>query len=301
MPIHLPPLSRRRFLHGSLAAAAALALPRSAWAEETPADANRWALLADTHVWQSRDGEHGGTKPTPNFIEAVRQITALRPRPAGAIFAGDCVFLQGEPEDYRVLAAEVKPLRTAGLGVHFALGNHDHREHFWTAFPEAKAPAPPVRDKHTGIVETPHANWLLLDSLDKTKVTPGLLGEDQLAWLARTLDQRPDKPAIVLEHHNPDIANGKLSGLRDTKALYEVIAPRKQVKAYVFGHTHHWGVSHYEGIHLINLPPTAWVFDPTQPRGWVDVHLAANSATFELLTLDGKHPKHGEKAELPWR
>lgn len=299
MPIHLP-LSRRRFLGGSLAAAAALSLPRGAWAAEA-ADPNRWALLADTHVWQFRDGEYRDIKPTQGFIEAVRQITALRPRASGAIFTGDCVFLKGEPDDYGRLAAEAKPLREAGLSVHFALGNHDHREHFWTAFPEAKPSALAVPDKHTGIIETPRANWLLLDSLVKTNVTPGELGNDQLIWLARALDQRPDKPAIVLAHHNPDVANGKLSGLRDTKALFEVLVPRKQVKAYVFGHTHHWDVSQRDGLHAINLPPTAWVFDPAQPRGWVDVQLAADGATFQLLALDGKHPKHGEKAALKWR
>ena len=69
MPIHLPPISRRRFLAGSLAAGAGLLLPRSA-AAEAKVDPNRWALLADTHVWERRDGAYRGVKPAENFLQA---------------------------------------------------------------------------------------------------------------------------------------------------------------------------------------------------------------------------------------
>lgn len=301
MPIHLPPVSRRGFLAGSLAAGAALSSQRLL-ADSPAVDAHRFVLMADTHVWEFRDREHRQTKPAENFAAAIRQIVALRPQPAGVLLAGDCVYIQGNPGDYEVLAAEVDALSQAGIAVSFALGNHDHRQNFWTAFAAKRPKAePPVAERHVGVVETPRANWFLLDSLDKTNVTPGLLAERQLLWLANELDARAAKPAIIVAHHDPQQGAVKLSGLLDTPAFYDVIVPRKQVKAYVFGHTHRWTLGQHEGIHLINLPPTAWLFDEKQPRGWVDVALRDDGLTLVLNTLDGQHAKHGEKHELAYR
>ena len=54
-----------------------------------------------------------------------------------------------------------------------------------------------------------------------------------------------------------------------------MVLPRKQVKAYFYGHTHIWGRTDISGIHLVNLPAMAWAFDPTQPRGFVTAATAA--------------------------
>ena len=57
-----------------------------------------------------------------------------------------------------------------------------------------------VADKCVSKIKMPHVDWYILDSLDKTKATPGVLGEAQIAWLAtgrhrRTFGcWRPDNP-----------------------------------------------------------------------------------------------------------
>ena len=293
-------ITRRRFLAGSLAAAGWLCA-RPIAAAPSGTDPNRWVLLSDTHIWEKRDQKYRSTNPAENFLQARAEILALKPRPSGVIFTGDLAFLEGQAADYAVLADLVQPLRQAGIGLHFALGNHDHRGNFWRAFPEAKpAASPPVPDKHVGIVSAERGNWFLLDSLEKTKATPGLLGKAQLEWLAKELDARPDRPAIVVAHHPRDLTAG-LEGLKDTDALFDVLRPRKQVGAYVFGHTHRWHVSAYRSIHLVNVPTTAWLFDAKEPRGWVDVRLHPDGMTLTLNALDKKHKKHGETVELTWR
>jgi 3',5'-cyclic-AMP phosphodiesterase len=299
MPITLPPISRRRFLGGALAAGAGMLLPRGLWAAEKPADPNYWVWLSDTHIWEERDKVHRGTKPALNFGIVRRDILALPKRPAAAIVTGDCAFSVGNAGDYATLADEVKPLREAGMSLHFAFGNHDERTNFPAAFAEVRQEKPPVVDKFVAVLETPHANLFLLDSLLKTKFTPGELGQPQLDWLAKTLDARADKPAVVMAHHNPD--NGLGSGLTDTKALFDVLLPRKHVKAYVFGHTHQWKVSKKDDLHLVNLPTTAYVFSEGVPQGWVEATLAADGVTLVLHGIDPKHAKHGEKIELKWR
>jgi 3',5'-cyclic AMP phosphodiesterase CpdA len=295
MPIHLPPLTRRRFLAGALAGAGVL-LNRPAFCADTPTDPNRWVLLSDLHIWERRNGERRGVKPAEHLAQAVKEVLALAPRPVGIIVSGDCAYLTGERADYAVLADLIKPLREAGIPLHMVLGNHDHRENFWAAFPETKPQQPQVSDKSVAVVETGHANWFLLDSLEKTDATPGLLGKEQLEWLAKALSARADKPALVVGHHN--LAGP--AGLRDAEDLLKLIADHKQVKAYVYGHTHQWGVVRQRGIHFVNVPTTAWVFAKEQPQGWVDVTLRKEGATLVHNALDKQHPKHGERVELSW-
>jgi Icc protein len=293
-------ITRRRFLAGSLAGAGLL-FARPVAAEPPGTDENRWALVSDTHLWEKRDQKYRGVNPAENFVQVRTEILALKPRPAGVIFSGDLVFLEGHAADYAVLADLVRPLRDAGIGLHFALGNHDNRESFWKTLADAKpAGKPPVPDKHVEIVSTPRANWFLLDSLEKTKATPGLLGKAQLDWLAKELDARPEKPAIVVAHHERDPTR-VLEGLKDTDALFDVLRPRRQVKAYVFGHTHRWHVSKYRDIHLINLPAAAWIFNAKEPQGWVDARLRPDGITLTFSALDKKHKSHGQRVELAWR
>jgi 3',5'-cyclic AMP phosphodiesterase CpdA len=302
MPIHLPPISRRQFLAGSLAAGAGLLLPGGVYAAAAAADPNRWALLADTHIWERRDGLYRDVKPAENLAQARREILALDPPPAAAIVAGDTAFLQGHPGDYAVLLDLVKPIRTAGVPVHLALGNHDDRDNFRKAIAgtEPKTTPSPVDGKCVAVLETPRANWFLLDSLDKTGEPKGLLGDVQLQWLGKSLDARTDKPALVLAHHNPDrLIN--VHGLKDTARLFDVLVPRRHVKAYFYGHTHRWQIGRESKIHLVNVPTTAWLFEPGEPRGLLTAQIRPDGATITLHSLDHRHAKHGQKVELPWR
>jgi Icc protein len=302
MPIRLPPISRRRFLSGSFAAGAGLLLPHPLLAARRVADPHRFVLLADTHVWEHTDREHSGVNPAIQFTKAREEYLRLDPFPAAAMIAGDCAFIEGQAKDYAALVALLRPVREVGLPIHFALGNHDHRGNFWTVFPQQRpGDPPPVVDKHVSVIETPRANWFLLDSLQRTNHTPGLLAKAQLAWLARALDARADKPALVMAHHDPQPGNATGSGLQDTDALFDVLEPRKHVQAYFYGHTHAWKVSRHGGIHLVNLPTLVWLFDKSQPRGWIDARVAKDGISLELHALDRAHPKHGERLELSWR
>ena len=310
MPITLPPLSRRRFLAGAAASTAAALLPHgSRAAEVAAADPHRFALLSDIHLDADRTFAKANTNPWENFHQAAGEVMALSPRPAAVLINGDLTHHQGNPEDYANVIAALEPLRRAGNTLYLTMGNHDNRANFWQALPADHARVRGVEDRQVCLIEAPRANLLVLDSLDKIAESPGLVGPRQLAWLKSRLDARPDKPALVFVHHDPDQRTDeekkdpkkKLSGLIDTQALLDILLPRKQVKAYVYGHTHEWRHQKLDGLHLVNLPPTAWLFKEGPPRGWVDLNLAAAGATFELHSLDPKHPRHGEKLDLTWR
>jgi hypothetical protein len=300
MPIHLPAISRRQFLARSVAGGAALALGPNLFAGEKRADPNSWALLADPHLAADRGLVMRGVNMADHFTTVAGELLALPERPAGVFILGDCAYNSGQAGDYRLVVDLLEPVRAAQMPVHLTVGNHDDRDRFWDALPQEKAAQRPVADRQVALLRTERANWFVLDSLEKTLSTPGLLGKAQLDWLAGALDANPDKPALVLIHHNPGLS-GNL-GLKDTAALFEILRPRKQVKAYIYGHTHAWNVGQDDsGIHLINLPPVGYVFSPGLPEGWVHATLEREGIQLELRCVDHTHKSHGQVVKLEWR
>ncbi len=299
MPISLPPLSRRQFLAGSLATVTAAATARFSWAAESTPDANRFALFADTHVSGDRQTVVRDTNMCNNFVQATREVLQCQARPTALLVGGDCAYLEGKAEDYRVLHELVAPARQEGLSVHFALGNHDHRERFWEIVEEGHPQPSPVVERHVAIVESPHARWFLLDSLDQTNQTPGVLGTPQLQWLATALDQHSDKPALVMLHHNPDKSE-KPTGLVETRQLLDLLTARSHVKMLVFGHSHHWSLGREKQVHLVNLPPVAYLFQTGDPNGWVEAQLNAKGVDLTMHCIAPDHPLNGQRFPLVW-
>jgi 3',5'-cyclic AMP phosphodiesterase CpdA len=241
-----------------------------------------------------------GVNMTENLRRVAAEITALDRLPAGLVVNGDCAYGMGLPGDYATFLAGVRPLADAGIPLHFSMGNHDHRENFRAGMLPGAGKSL-LEGKLVSVVEGKRANWFILDTLDRTNVTPGVLGEAQLKWVKQALDARADRPALVMIHHNPAFEAGKTGGLVDTQELFDLLVPRKHVKALVFGHTHHWEIREREGIHLVNLPPVGYPFQQADPSGWVDVKLTGSGATLELRALVPAHPAHGKKTELRWR
>ena len=217
MPIVLPPVSRRSFIARSAAAAAAGLLPPWLHGAQTPVDPHRIALISDIHISGVAGFVHKtGVDPLKGFTQARDEVLALRRRPAAVVINGDCACLHGLPEDYAVVAQAVLPFREAGMPLYLSMGNHDQRESFWGAFPADQSRQPELTDRQISVFATERANFFLLDSLIETNQTPGFLGAPQLAWLARELDARKDKPAIVFVHHQPDF-RPKVQGLLDSR------------------------------------------------------------------------------------
>ena len=301
MPIHLPPLSRREFLRRSLAAAGGLAFGPAALAKGSQADARSWALLSDPHLPASPALVSRGINMTSHFKQATAEVLDLAASPAGVLVTGDCAYNSGQLEDYAHVGELLNPLRTAGLPVHLALGNHDNRERFWQSFPAEEQAHRPLADRQVALLRSAHFNWFILDSLETTLSSPGLLGPEQLHWLAEALDDNPKVPALIVIHHNPGLNGGNL-GLKDTLPLFEVMRPRNQVKAYIYGHTHAWSVeTDTSGIHLINLPPVSYVFRAGEPSGWVHAQIHDDGMELELRCIDRTRKDHGQKVPLRWR
>ncbi len=300
MPVHLPPVTRREFLRRSLLAGAGFLTATAPWAAPRAPDPHTWALMADIHIAAKRTELRRGIVMAWHLEQAISELLAGPRVPAGVIVAGDLALNRGERGDYATLLELLQPLRAEQVSAHLAMGNHDHRENFLTAFPETLVRERPLTPHLVGIVRALRANWFILDSLEQTLATPGLLGAAQLAWLERALDAHQNRPALVVLHHHLSTKQG--GALKDTQALLEVLRPRRQVKACIFGHTHVWGIKEDEsGIHLINLPPVSYVSHPSHPNGWVQAELERRGMKLQLRCVDPEHPAHQQTVSLRWR
>ena len=299
MPLHLTP--RREFLRRAALAGAGLFASRGLRAAEA-AESSRWALLSDTHIGSKPDTLAREINMADHLRAVVKEVTALKAAPVAVFINGDCALKAGFVDEYATFTPLLKPLIEARLPVHMTLGNHDDRANFWKALNAAADAARPVQRKHISVIKAAHANWFLLDSLDVVDKPPGKLEPVQRDWLAKALDENKDKPALVMVHHNPHLDPTKPNGaLLDTAELFDVLLPRKQVKALFFGHSHKWELKEKDGLHLVNLPAVAYTFAKDQPTGWVDCHLKSGGATLELRAHNEQHPAHGKKTELKWR
>jgi 3',5'-cyclic-AMP phosphodiesterase len=302
MPIRLPQLTRREFLKRAAFAGAAFALaPQSqAGLFGKSRDKNTFALFSDTHIAADATVKHRNVNMADNLAACVRELAAWPVKPATVIVNGDLAFQSGLPGDYGTFGKLIDPVR-ALAPVHLSLGNHDDRENFRQAFPRDATKQVSRLHRQAVVFASDRANWFLLDSLDVTNSAPGEFGTAQLDWLARELTARPDQPAILVGHHNLQ-APGATSWLKDTAAFEELFARHRQVKAYIFGHTHNWQVeTHASGVQLVNLPPTGYLLKAGRPSGWVRATLARDGAEFELRSLDPQHPEHAQLKRVRWR
>lgn len=303
MPLHSAPVSRRSFLLHTSAAVASVTLLDQAWGA-TARNPNQIALLSDTHIPSSPDVIARDTNMTANLRQVVREVIALPEQPAGVFFNGDCAYLKGLKEDYTNLAQCVAPLTEAGLTWHAAMGNHDDRNTFYEVLSTQKPSRPLVASRHVSIVETPHLNWFLLDSLTQVNVVTGEIGPEQSRWLAEALEARRHKPAVVMVHHNPQFTppeEGKpWGGIKDTTAFMELLNRHEHVKGLFFGHSHNWSVTKQGRLHLVNLPPVAYIFTAGKPNGWVLAHAQEKGLSLELRTIDPAHPQNKERHTLEW-
>ncbi|MEM6550855.1 MAG: metallophosphoesterase [Planctomycetota bacterium] len=319
MPVGLGRLTRREALAGGLGIGLAGVLPgRGAWAQTQGGRAEvggveRWALLADTHI-NGDPAVRGrrGDDMTANLRRVVGEVLGA----AGggfraAMINGDVSHIDGQAVDYRVLGEALRPLRLE-MPVWLTLGNHDDRAEA-VAWPlggggeVVGGSSAAVVGKRVAVLPGRYADWVLLDSLHRVNVTPGLIGEDQLAWLERFLDEPAarDRPVFVMLHHtlappaDSEEAKGRAWWLMDSEALMGVIRPRRRVKAVFHGHAHRWRYATVDGLHVVGQPPTAYLFREEDPLGWLEAEVALGA--LELKVRATGHARDGEVVRLKMR
>lgn len=205
--------------------------------------------LSDLHL---RAGEEG-SGPAARLAHAVRRVAELQPRPDAVLLSGD---LADAPSGEAYEQAH-ELLASLGLPLHAIPGNHDDRDLLRARF--GPGPAPAGTPVHFAL----DCGALRLIGCDSTNPghESGALGAERLAWLERTLEQRPETPTLLALHH-PPVLTGVRSmdaialALEDRTALEALLGSHPQVQAITCGHVHLTMTCAFAGRPLLVCPST---------------------------------------------
>jgi len=291
-------MNRRSFIQTGLAAFGTLVTlnagcsPGLMKSDETQ---TRLALLADTHIPEDVQNNYRGFYPYRNLEKVVPELVSNSPD--GVLIAGDLARLTGQPGDYANLRKLLDPVAEE-TPVFMALGNHDDRQNFLKVFDDTPGNKPDLKGKHVTIVKKASTRVIMLDSLLYVNKVPGLLGKAQRQWLENYLKESDETPTILCFHHTLSDGDGDLL---DVPRLFSMIGPIRKVKAIFYGHSHVYGFSEFEGIHLINLPAVGYNFNDSDPVGWVEANLGSRGGDFVLHAVGGNLDQDGSVTKLAWR
>lgn len=198
--------------------------------------------LTDTHVIGGGRTLYGAN-PARRLARAVDSINAEHGDAEFVVVTGDLTHW-GDAGAYAAFAAEIGRL---AMPVHLMMGNHDERDAFTEAFPEAP------RDEN-GFVQsafnTGRGRMLLLDT--KAPGThAGAFCAARRAWLRDQLDGF-DGPVFLFMHHPPfDIGIHGMDTIKleEPEAFHDVIAPYKaRIRHLFFGHAHRATFGNWRGV-----------------------------------------------------
>lgn len=291
-------MNRRSFIQTGLAAFGTLVTLNAGCSPglmKNEEEETRLAFLSDTHIPEDVQNNYRGFYPYQNLEKVVPDIISASPD--GVLIAGDLARLTGQPGDYANLKKLLSPVAEK-TPVFMALGNHDNRENFLKVFDETPGDKPDIKGKHVVIVKKASVRVIILDSLLYTDKVPGLLGKAQRQWLEKYLNECDDTPTLLCFHHALTDGDGDLL---DVPRLFSMIAPIRKVKAILYGHSHVYEFSEFEGIHLINLPAVGYNFSDSEPVGWVEARLGSRGGDFVLHAAGGNLDRDGSVIKLAWR
>jgi 3',5'-cyclic AMP phosphodiesterase CpdA len=249
----------------------------------TAADPVTFVHLSDTHIGP-RETRPYGTDTAANLRAVADRVREMALEPAFFVFSGD-LSDHGQPESYthfgEIVAESFAPF---GAPVLLGLGNHDTRIPFrqvilgQTAADDETAPyfySQPIGDLRV----------LMLDSKIPDEVH-GLLGEQQLAWLAAELATPAPGGDLVVLHH-PCVPRGVPRAddylLLDAADLADVLTrtASAHVLALLCGHSHVSTTAVFAGHLHVAAAATAYLLDPSIRDGG----RAVEGAGFNICTV----------------
>lgn len=182
----------------------------------------------------------------------LAQLATLQPRPDLLLATGDLID-RGDRESYERLREAFADLP---FPVHYALGNHDERATFAAVFPEAPFDGGFLQY----VVEVGPLRLLVLDTLEEGR-HGGAFCETRAAWLTARLDEAPDVPTLIVQHHPPmEVGIGWMNtdpAEPWVERLAQALRGRGNVIGIVCGHIHRAITTRWEGVTVATCPSTA--------------------------------------------
>ncbi len=193
-----------------------------------------------------------GLDPRARLAAAIADINEHHGDAELCLFTGDLAD-HGAPEAYQALRETLAALR---VPYRLTLGNHDDRDNFQSAFPEAP------RDEHgfvQTVVTTGAGDIILLDTHEPGRASGSFCAKRQ-AWLKARLAEAAGRPIYLFMHHPPlDIGIPALDriGLFDKQGFAEAVSGARTgaagIRHIFFGHVHRPVSGSWRGIPYAGL------------------------------------------------
>ncbi|MET7619884.1 metallophosphoesterase [Streptomyces sp. NPDC005408] len=205
------------------------------------------AHISDLHL-------DGSEHATDRAVRTVTYLNSLARQPDAVLVTGD-IADHGAPAEY----AEAAELLARLDAPYFPCpGNHDDRAAYrkvLLAEDDAGDAGDPGRAVNRLHLVDGYA-LLLCDSTIPGE-DAGLFDDETLDWLARTLDELGDTPALPAFHHPPAVIHHPYldsTNLTNADRFAEVLAGRTNVPAVLTGHAHTAGAMTFAGLPLLVAP-----------------------------------------------
>lgn len=202
----------------------------------------KFVHLSDLHLVTPGTPLHG-LDPREGLRRCVTHIRAHHPDAAFAVVTGDFTHA-GEPAGYEAARGCLAHLP---MPLHATIGNHDSRDAFRAAFPQA-----PV--DRAGFVQeafdTEAGRFVVLDTHEPGRAEGGLCAR-RLAWLGEEL-RGSAGPVFLCLHHPPfRVGLGRMDRVRllDGATLLGVLRPHlARVRHMFVGHLHRAVAGSWHGV-----------------------------------------------------
>jgi Icc protein len=212
------------------------------------------AQISDLHVMPKGGLAYGRVDTAPMLRNAIAHLNRLDPQPDAVLITGDLAD-KGERTAYAHLREILAELKAPFFVIPV---NHDKIAEFRLAF--ADQPYLPTSGEFIQYtVETLPLRLVALDSVVQGR-TRGSVCDERLAWLDRTLAQRPDAPTLVMMHHAPfvtGLVHIDEVGMDRSAELERVIERHPQVQRVLCGHVHRSTQIRFGGTIASSCPSTA--------------------------------------------
>lgn len=244
-------MTRREFLRWVGAGAAGLSLvAEHARAQEGVEPQYAFAVIADPHLREDREGEPAGVE---KFRAVLARLDAATPRPEFALLLGDI-----HPEKLEPLLPEI------GLPLHAVAGNHEtvaHRAQLRGMFPADFGERDFYSFRRGDDLFVALCTAIPGDHVGHFQsqfITPQL---EQLAWLEELLSGRREFRHLFVYGHvppGPEAASGTMFLARNDARWLHGLVQRSQPAALFFGHRHVQADFEFGGAPLYGVRSCNW-------------------------------------------
>lgn len=216
--------------------------------------------LTDSHLFAEADGKLLGMGTAESLQRVVDLVLEEQPNVDLVLATGDLSQdgSRASYERFRTLSERITaPAR-------WCPGNHDELDAMQQTAGGSALMEP--------VVDIGAWRVVMLDTLVPGSVF-GMLHDEQLGLLERTLQQEPERPHLICLHHHPVSIGSRWMdsiGLHNREALFEVLDRFSCVKALLWGHIHQAFDSERRGVRLLATPSTGVQFAPGSEDFQVD-------------------------------